>query len=257
VVAGPPAREPLEGQQRQRHRHEQRAELHRRLAVEAEEPDAVDGVGEGGHAEQVDRAEVGECLHQRQGDPAEDRRASHRHGHAQDRRAPRQAEAAGGLHGRARLGEEGAAGQQVDVRIEHEREDADRAKGGAERAPRIEHAQREQGEHVAGHGQGEHQRPLDPGAAREVAERHEQGEGGPEHERAGADPGEQEGRAAQCLGQEPREARERARLSRHERDWQADQGPGYEQCGHERDHGPAVEAGKQPTGPARPQRGLA
>ena len=43
-VARPAAREPLEHEQRERDRHEQRRQLHRGVAVERLEPDAVDRV---------------------------------------------------------------------------------------------------------------------------------------------------------------------------------------------------------------------
>ncbi len=159
-VPGATARQPLEHQERERHGHEQRGELHGRVAVERLEPDAVDRVGEGADAEQVDGAEVGERLHQRERHAAEDRRPRQRDPDPQDRPRARHAEPARRLDQRARLAQERGARQQIHVRVEHEREHHD---GAARRADaRNPEAEREQREHVARHGERQHERPLDP-----------------------------------------------------------------------------------------------
>ena len=237
-VARAPAREALEHEQRERDRHEQHGELHRRVAVERVEPDAVDRVRERPHPEQVDRAEVGERLHQRERDAAEDRRPRERQAHAQDRPAAREPEPARGLEQRARLAEERRPRQQVDVRVEHEREHADRPERGAD-AGQVE-PEREQREHVAGHRERQHERPLDPAPPRELEEGHERGERGAEQEGARPHAHQDEGRGLDRLGEEAGEARERAGGD-DERERQADERPCHEHRAEDRADGEAIE----------------
>ena len=237
MEARPAAGEPLEQQEHERHGHEQRRELHRGLAVEGVEPDAVDRVREGADPEQVHGAEVGERLHQGERHAAEDRRARERQADPHDRAPARHAEPAGRLEQRARLAQERRARQQVHVRVEHEREDAD----GAEARAHVRHVEpeREEGEDVARHRQRQHQDPLDPRAAREVAERHERRQRGSEHERAGPDPDHEDRRGLDRLGQVARELRELPG-SDQEADRQAQERPGYEDSAEDRQDGGPV-----------------
>src|SRR2546423_884713 len=84
------------------------------------------------------------------------------------------ATAAGSLEETPGLGQEGRTAQQVDVRVEHGREDRDRPERRADGvAAGGQCPKGEQREHVARHGQGQDEGPLDPRATGEVAERDE------------------------------------------------------------------------------------
>ena len=252
-VARTAAREALEHEQRERDRHQQRRELHRGLAVECVEPDAVDRVGEGPHAEQVHGAEVGERLHQRERHAAEDRRPRQRQAHAQDRPRSRQPEPARRLEQRARLAEERGPRQQVHVRVQHEREHADRAERRAD-ARQVE-AEREEREHVARHRERQHERPLDPAPPGELEERDERRE---RRCRAGAcrRPRRRSRMAvaSRASGRKPEKLRQPAGRD-DERERQADQRTGHQQRAQDRADGEAIEpraaAGLSPT-PPRP-----
>ena len=71
----------------QRQRHQDRGELQRRSLVEGAVPDAVDRVGQGAVAEQVDGAEVGQRLHHRKRDASGQRGSRERQRDVPDRGA--------------------------------------------------------------------------------------------------------------------------------------------------------------------------
>jgi hypothetical protein len=160
----PPARAEAAVTPRQElHRHEQQheteeagGELGRGDPVAETEPGPVDGGGEGGDAEILHRAEVGERLHQRQGDARGDGRPRHGQADAQARSPGAGAERAGGLQHAGRLVEEGCAGEEIDVRVEHQRQhQADPGEVVDLRKPVVAARPAEQRPHAALHRAGE------------------------------------------------------------------------------------------------------
>ena len=225
VVAGPPAQQPLERDQRERQRQQDRGELQRRRLVEGAVPDAVDRVGHRAVVEEVDGAEVRQRLHHRERRAGGQRRARQRQRHARDRPPVAEAERARRLHRVARLLQERAAPEDVDVRVEHERQHDDRADRRAhlreleavaehraqrplQRARLVVLAEQHEHEHVGRHRQRQHERPVEPAPAREVVERDERGQ------RAAEQPASPRRRRARAPGSRAAPRRAASRRSR-------------------------------------------
>ena len=66
MVAGPAPECSLDHEDGQGQRHQHGGQLQRRILVERAVPDPVDGARERLDAEEVDRAEIGQCLHDRE-----------------------------------------------------------------------------------------------------------------------------------------------------------------------------------------------
>ena len=132
VVAGAPTQQPLERDERQRQADQYGRQLQGRGLVEGAVPDTVDRVRQRAIAEQVDGTEVRQRLHHGQRDAGAERRTSQRQCHAQHRPPVGQAERSGRLERLARLAQERAAPQHVDVRVEDQRQHRDRARRGAD-----------------------------------------------------------------------------------------------------------------------------
>ena len=180
VEACPLAGPALEADKTEHEQHQDGGQLGCRHGVVHAEPGAVDSGGEGADPEVLDRAEVGQGLHQRQGHAGDDGRPRQRHGDG-EKTAPRSAaEAAAGLQHTDRLVEECCPRQQVDVGIEHQGEHRDGApdgtdfrepvvtvaqvEGGAdpvlERAADIQHPGIGVGDDISRNGQRQQQRPA-------------------------------------------------------------------------------------------------
>ena len=209
-VAPAAAHELLEHDERERERHQHGGELQRGRLVEGAVPDAVDRVGEGAVVEQVDRAEVGQRLHHRERHAAGQRRPGERQRHPPHGGGVGEAERAGRLERLPRLAQERAAGEHVDVRVQHERQHRDRPARRAQLRQRqpergvVVLAEQHEHEHVGGHRHRQHQRPVEPAAAREVVERDERRQRAAEQERADADPRRQHQARPQRVRQQAR-----------------------------------------------------
>ena len=125
--AGPAAHDALEPDDHQRnHQHEGR-ELRCGVTIEGAAPDAEDADRHGVNAEILDGCEVGDRLHHHDGHASGECRSKHRD-HDTTRCLERSgAEGSRNVVGRPGLVGERSASQQEDVRVEHEREDHDRA----------------------------------------------------------------------------------------------------------------------------------
>ena len=153
------------------------------------QPDVVETGGERADGEVVDGAVVVQRLHHRHRETHHDRRASHREGYPEEAVRAVATERAGGLEHRGRLLEEGGAGEEVDVGVEHQHQHQDRARhradGGKavvarelpaeERAQRRLHRSRELeqigvdvGDDVGRHRERQQERPVEDAPAGEV-----------------------------------------------------------------------------------------
>ena len=179
----------LGGQHREHENQQHGGQLRGGPGVAEGEPRPVDAGREGVDAVIVDRAEVAQRLHERECDAAGERRPGERQGDAGEAAPRAAAQGAPNLKRADRLVQEGGAGEQIDVRVESQREDHD---GPAERAdvgepviaPRpaeglaqrrlhrpgiFEHAGIGVGDGPGGKRQRQQQRPLEDRAAGEAA----------------------------------------------------------------------------------------
>jgi hypothetical protein len=168
-------------------------------------------------AEVLHGAEVGKRLHQRERDPARDRRAGQRHRDREEAAPGAAAQRPAHVEHAGALLEERGAGEQIDVRIEHEAHDHD---GAPERADRREpvvgvgpagrlaqQALHRPGvlekigvgvaDDVGRDGERQQQRPFEQAAAREVAHADQPRRADPDHQDAAADAQRERERVAQ------------------------------------------------------------
>ena len=119
VVAGAAARDALDHQQEQHEGEQHGRQLRGGDAVAEREPGAVNAGGKGVDREIGDRAVVGQRFHQRQRDAGGDRRSGQRQRHREERPPRAHAQRPRRLEHAAGPFEEGGAGEQVDIGIEH------------------------------------------------------------------------------------------------------------------------------------------
>jgi hypothetical protein len=246
--------------ERQHQHHEteqQRRQLRRSDAVAERKPRAVNTGGESLHAEVRHRAEVRQCLHQRQRDTGHHGGPRERQGNAEEAGPGTEPERPPRFQHTASALQESGARQHVAIRIEHEHEHRDRAANGtyvwkpvAARTPAEGFAQRrlyrpdelqeirvDVGHHVGRHRHGQDQRPFEEAAARKIQHRRQPGRGHADGSHAEADPDAQHDGVQHELAQhgvgEMRPRRTRAAdedIREHRQDRRCDQ-RGNQQCG--------------------------
>ncbi len=190
----------------QHHRQQQQtSQLGRALQAVEAVPGLVDGGGEGIEVEGRHRAEVGQSFHNRQRQTGTDSRSRHRQGHPPEGLPGRQPQHPCRLHQTAALSQESAAGEQIDVGVEHQYQHHDHAAGGAHprqsepaaeplaqqrlhRAGEVQETDKDERQHIGRNGKGQHQRPVQPAPPREFAQRCEPGQAHPEADHAEGHP---------------------------------------------------------------------
>ena len=212
LVAREAARPALGGQHQQHQQHQRGGELRRRDRLAEREPGAIDAGGEGVDAEVLHRAEVGQRLHQRERHAAGDRRPGERHRDLEEAAPRPAAQRAADVDHAGALLEEGGAREQVDVGVEHQRHDRDRATERADRrepvvGPAPVHDVAQEGLHRAGElqkvGVGvaddvgrdrerQQQRPLEDAAPGEVAHADQPGGADPDRDHPEPDAGREQ-----------------------------------------------------------------
>ena len=130
---GAPARPTLECQEQAGQPEQDGRELGRGRAVEHAVPHAIDGLGQGPHAERRHGAEVGQRLHARERGAGGERGARERQGHPEEDGRPGPAEPPRALEELRGLLGERRARQRVDIRVvdecHHERDTPARREG--------------------------------------------------------------------------------------------------------------------------------
>ena len=200
--AQPRLRAPLHPHQHAHHQQQHGGELRCGMAVAEGQPGLVDAGGEGVQAEIGADAIVGQRLHQRQRHAGGQRGPCHRQRHLGQPPPRAGAEQPRGLHQhRAALGQRGAR-QQVDIRVERQDEQHDRAAGAADvgperaggagaraqpdlqRAAGLQRVGVDIGQHIGGHRQRQQQRPLHHPAAGKAQQRHQRRRAAAHHRHA-------------------------------------------------------------------------
>ncbi|MNE10698.1 hypothetical protein D3C80_1034190 [compost metagenome] len=189
-----------------------------RGAGEAEEavPGLVDGRGEGIEVEHRHGPEIGQGFHQGQGDAGQDGRSRHGQGNVPERSQGRLAQHPCGLHQALALGQEGRACEQIDIGVEHQHQHGDHPTGGAHTgqahgpepftqqglygAGEVQQADEDKRQYVGGNGEGQHQCPIQPAPAGELAKAGQPGQAHAKHGYADPDAEYQGQRIAQQAG---------------------------------------------------------
>ena len=195
VIARGTALRALQHGDQQREGQKAQGQLRRRGAVGHQEPAGIDAGRQRLHPEMGDGAEIGDRLHDRQQDAPRD--GGPRHGEAdlpEGREGPAPQRARGQEPGRALL-QEGGAGQQVDVRVKHQRQHDRRAaqrpdfrepvvtrppagqvaQGGLHDPRMVQHMGIGIGQHVGRKGQRQDQHDLEDPRTRKARHRHQPG----------------------------------------------------------------------------------
>ncbi|SOZ01712.1 hypothetical protein CBM2595_A30552 [Cupriavidus taiwanensis] len=196
-------------------------QLRRGVLVAQREPGAVDAGGEGRDGEIGHRAEISQRFHHRQRGAGDDAGARQRQYHAPEPAPGAVAEQARGLQRILGLLQEGGARGQVNVRVQHQREQRDgaaqradlrkpvvaRAPAGQLAQPALHRAGELQrvgvgvGNHIGRHRHRQHQRPFHHGMAREAVGRYQPGGGHAQQQHAGSDAAQQPQGIEHVLGQ--------------------------------------------------------
>ena len=207
------------------HQHDQaqeaQGELGRGGRAAQRVPGAVDAGDEGADLEVGDGAEIGQRLHDDEGQACGYRRPGQRQADAAEGFEGRAAQRAADLEGADRLLEEGGTGEHIDVRVEHGGEHEDRpaqrvhvgepvvapapagggAYGGLDRAGDAQHVGVGIGQDIGRHRQRQHQRPVEEAPAREAVHGDEPGGTRPHAEREGGHAQAEQDGVAHILGQ--------------------------------------------------------
>jgi hypothetical protein len=197
VVAGSPAGDALHGHQQQHEAEQHGGELGRGDAVTEGEPGAVDAGGEGVDGEVGHGAVVRQGLHQCQGDAGGNCRPGQGQRYGEESPPGPDAEGPRGLQHTAGPLQEGGAGEEIDVGIEHEHEHQHGPGQGADvgkvvvaappleevpqgclyRADKLQEVGIHIGHHIGRDRQGQHQRPFEDAPPGEVMHGREPGGG--------------------------------------------------------------------------------
>ena len=252
----------LDRQEREGQPQQHGRELQRGVLVERAVPHPEDRVGERLDTEEVHGTEVGERLHDRQGDAGRERGPGQGQRDPDDRSPVAVAEDACRVQGLARLPEERAPREHVDVGIEHRGEDADRRErrvepGDAKPVPeqvRLERAREavlpedDEDQHVPRHRHGEDEGPVEQPTSREVVERVQDREATADEQRAGTDTEREQHAGPEGVGQQRARDRVEPRVATEEAEWQRQQRSDDEQRDQPADHRPPRDARRGPRG---------